>query len=130
MPAIREIRALLGVLDDHAVLAFGFDSPHSYRGYYDQPAVEPTANVTVASMKGCLARLVTETFTGYKGGEFTYHENQDLHLSYYGESREFEWARFFLAVAASLVDNDSSEDANLGDAIIRVATDLPRRPSA
>ncbi len=48
----------------------GFANPHSYRGYYEELAVEPAEAVSVASMIQALESAKGETFYGWKGGEY------------------------------------------------------------
>lgn len=64
---------------------FGFHEPHSYRGYYDQLAFEPTTNVTVGEMLDAAESALGETFTGYKGGDYTMGEYTDVWIAHYGE---------------------------------------------
>lgn len=78
------IEALEAVEDKAAVLPIGFAGPHSYRGYYDQLAFEPAANVTVQSMLDAAKSAMGRTFTGYKGGEFVMGEYTDCWLADYG----------------------------------------------
>jgi len=35
------------------VVPNGFNSPHSYRGYYEQLAFEPASNITIGEMLQC-----------------------------------------------------------------------------
>ena len=64
----------------------GFTNPHSYRGYYEELAFEPAENVTVGHMIMCCTRAHNETFTGWKGGEFTYSDNTYVHIAYEGNA--------------------------------------------
>lgn len=82
------IRALEAVEDQDAVLKFGFNNPHSYRGDYYDLAFEPAQNVTVASMLACAKAAVGETYRGYKGGDFTMSEWTSVHLSEWGDTGE------------------------------------------
>ncbi|HTN56799.1 MAG TPA: hypothetical protein VL043_00880, partial [Protaetiibacter sp.] len=47
---LNELIEELSKRDPSTVVRQGFSNPHSYRGYYDQLAFEPTPNVTVGSM--------------------------------------------------------------------------------
>ena len=67
-----------------AVFKNGFDNPHSYRGDYEQLAVEPCENVPVEYMISILEDALGKQFTGYKGGEFTMYGYVDVYLSEYG----------------------------------------------
>jgi hypothetical protein len=53
------------------VIPIGFHNPHSYRGYYDDLAFEITYNTTPKAMLECAKQAMNNTYTGYKGGEFT-----------------------------------------------------------
>ena len=67
---LEELIAQLSLYDPNKIVAKGFSSPHSYRGYYDELAFEPTDNVTVGSMLADAESALGETFEGYKGGEY------------------------------------------------------------
>lgn len=81
---IGQLLTLLNNYPKDRVCYLGFAEPHSYRGYYDEAAVEPATNVTIGSMIDCLYRLLDEVFAGYKGGEFRYDTETPIHLTYYG----------------------------------------------
>lgn len=86
--SLRDIIEILKKEDPTKVVKHGFDSPHSYRGYYEDLAFEPAENVTVASMlelaEGCIGRV----FEGYKGGEYTMGEHSTVWLSQYGDNSQ------------------------------------------
>lgn len=82
---IEELRKELRKLPKSMVFPVGFANPHSWRGSYDEPSVEPAHDVSVKSMLNCLDELVTEEFYGYKGGEYRFSKWQNLHLDAYGE---------------------------------------------
>lgn len=68
-------------------LHIGFTRPHSYRGYYDQLAFEPTSGGQSASdaleiVKPCLL----QTFQGYKGGDYEMNKHTEVWFAYYGNS--------------------------------------------
>lgn len=69
---------------EQAAVVNGFCNPHSYRGYYEELAFEPTANVTVSSMLRCARESVGKTFEGYKGGSYVMHEGVGVWLANYG----------------------------------------------
>ena len=64
----------------------GLAEPHSYRGYYDQLAFEPTPNVTVAEMLAAAESALGATFQGYKGGDYVMREYTDTWIAHWGES--------------------------------------------
>lgn len=68
---LDELTTLLGKATPELVLPNGFTKPHSYRGYYDELAFEPAENVTVSSVLAAAWSADGETYTGYKGGEYT-----------------------------------------------------------
>jgi hypothetical protein len=61
----------------------------SYRGHYDHPSCSYSVDVeraTVADALEDLAALTRGLWTGYKGGEYRYTEDQELHVARYGET--------------------------------------------
>lgn len=66
----------------------GFSNPHSYRGYYDRLAFEPTANISVEQMLAEAERAVGETYEGYKGGDFKMDRLTDVYVANWGECGE------------------------------------------
>lgn len=67
-----------------------FANPHSYRGYYNDLAIEPINDVFTAGE--FLAVLTNEAldkeFYGYKGGLFTMHKNVDVYVAHKGSCGE------------------------------------------
>ena len=61
-------------------------SPHSYRGYYSDLALEKESGKrTVASLVEQLkTECLGQTFTGYKGGDFYMDENTPMWIAEYG----------------------------------------------
>jgi hypothetical protein len=60
----------------------------SYRGYYDQAAIgyDEDNELTVEEMISDLESAIDgRTFTGYKGGEYSYSEETPLHVDNYGD---------------------------------------------
>ncbi|MFC8723688.1 hypothetical protein, partial [Streptomyces bacillaris] len=72
--------------DRALVLPRGFNTPHSYRGFYDEIAFEPTENVTVGEMLADALSARGETYTGYKGGEYTMTRHTPCWLALQGSS--------------------------------------------
>jgi hypothetical protein len=87
----------------------GFGMPHSYRGYYDELAVEPMANVRVSDMLHALDRGLTETFEGYKGGDYTYNEDTTLNLAHYGMcgGGELSYEQFDMMLNSAFMDEET-----------------------
>lgn len=65
-------------------LSFGLGYAHSNRGYYDEIGFEIVENVSIKEMKLLIKDVIGRTFTGYKGGKYTYNENTLINLSSYG----------------------------------------------
>lgn len=68
---LDELIAALEAEDPARRLPLGFSHPHSYRGFYDELAFEPTANVTVGEMLADARSADGTTYQGWKGGDFT-----------------------------------------------------------
>jgi len=83
---LQELIDALAAADQEHVAPLGFGKPMSYRGSYDQLAFEPAENVTVASMLVHAKSALGTTFGGYKGGEYTMHEDTYCYIDHYGES--------------------------------------------
>ena len=81
---LNKLIDLLYTVNENAIFARGFHNAHSYRGHYEELAVEPKDNVPVSEMISCLERAVGETYTGYKGGEFTMIGSEDVYLAFEG----------------------------------------------
>jgi hypothetical protein len=79
------IRTLKKVDPNHNVPS-GFHRPHSYRGYYEQLAFEPKENCSVKEMLEAAESAVGNTFTGWKGGDYTMDENTDCWISEVGST--------------------------------------------
>lgn len=85
------ITRLQGLHPDHLV-TFDYDenvSPgdvDSYRGYYEDLAIEPSASECRASeLLSLLDDALGKTFTGYKGGDFVMKEDTPLWCAEYGD---------------------------------------------
>lgn len=85
---LGELIDTLKAADQGVVCKMGFSRPHSYRGYYDQLAFEPTDNAKVSEMLKCAEESLGKEFTGYKGGEYTMDKHTDVWLAHYGNSGE------------------------------------------
>jgi hypothetical protein len=61
---------------------------HSYRGYYEQLAIEPdNIYVLLDPFIADLEIAVGQTYEGYKGGDFTMHRDTPVWISSYGEAK-------------------------------------------
>ncbi|MFJ3545407.1 hypothetical protein ACIPQH_24965 [Streptomyces rubiginosohelvolus] len=83
---LDDLLTALGHADQALILPNGFNNPHSYRGYYDELAFEPTENISVADMAAVAWAAMDETFEGYKGGQFTMTGGTACWLAYEGSS--------------------------------------------
>lgn len=80
---------LIGFLEKQCqskVCDYGFDRPHSYRGYYERLAFEPAKNVPVKDMLRAAKESMGSVFQGYKGGDFVMTEHTTCYLARYGET--------------------------------------------
>lgn len=83
---LAELITALEAADPDRVVPHGFTNPHSYRGYYDELAFEPAANVTVADMLDDARSALGSTYEGWKGGDFTMRGHTDCWLSEEGRA--------------------------------------------
>lgn len=81
----RLIKALAAA-DPARPVRWGFGRPMSYRGDYTDVAFSPKEKTTVGAMLMHARSALGQTFTGYKGGEFTMHGGVDCHIDEYGEA--------------------------------------------
>jgi hypothetical protein len=76
--------------DPDEILIHGFKNPHSYRGMYDCASVEVADHeVKVSSMIETCRELLSETFFGWKGGEYEYNEDTSLFFAERGRTESF-----------------------------------------
>lgn len=62
-------------------------APESYRGYYSDLSFPPSDSpITVSALLHEAKDAIGSTFEGYKGGDFTMHEDTPLWASPYGSS--------------------------------------------
>ena len=83
---LGDIIDFLKTLDPNTPVRDGFGEPHSYRGYYDQVAFKPAQNTTVGLMLSAAESAIGPTFTGYKGGEYTYDRYTDAWIAELGRT--------------------------------------------
>ncbi len=81
---LKDLIDFLAARDPGHRPAIGFAKPHSYRGDYAQVAFEPARDVTIGDMLEAARTAHGETFTGYKGGDFTMGDWTDCYLANYG----------------------------------------------
>ncbi len=83
-----DLGTLIGTLEQIKpdTMWVGGDSVDSYRGYYDQLAIEPGGEITVGEMRARLRLAVGATMTGYKGGDYLMRLDTPVWSSPYGEA--------------------------------------------
>lgn len=79
--SVGDITDALKQIPKKTVFPIGFTNPHSYRGWYDQPAVTFTRNVTAGEMLKTFKALSSQEFIGWKGGRFTYTPDQYVNIA-------------------------------------------------
>lgn len=62
----------------------GFGNPHSWRGAYAELAFEPIGETTVGEMLAAAKEAVGQTYTGWKGGDFTMGLDTPVNIDYVG----------------------------------------------
>lgn len=82
--SLGELIEALEAVDPKLVCRKGFRNPHSYRGYYEQLAFEPAANVPVGEMLACARSAVNATYQGWKGGDYTMMMHTDCWIDVRG----------------------------------------------
>lgn len=60
--------------DPDLPVPFGFSTPHSYRGYYEDLAFTWEAPTTVGRMLAAAQSAIGTTYHGWKGGDYRMHE--------------------------------------------------------
>ena len=85
---LGELIEFLEKRDPSKVVSFGFWSPHSYRGYYEQLAFEPITDTTVGEMLKAARMALGSTFSGWKGGEYTMHDCTECWIANAGNCGE------------------------------------------
>lgn len=81
---LSELIDRLSSEDPALVLPRGWESPHSYRGYYECLAFEPKDDVTVADCLAAASEAYGNTYNGWKGGYFEMSGHTDCYLAIEG----------------------------------------------
>lgn len=81
---LKDLRFFLEEQPRDKICKYGFNNPHSYRGYYDEVAFEPASDVSIQSMLDCVDDALTEEFEGWKGGIYEYDLSTNVHIAYKG----------------------------------------------
>lgn len=85
---LRELIDELSGLNPETIVKYGFGEPMSWRGDYYELAFEPVKDTTIGSMLEYANSALGSTYEGYKGGEFTMHENSEVYIASYGSTGE------------------------------------------
>lgn len=103
---LDELITALEAEDPGKVLPLGFSHPHSFRGFYEQLAFEPTTDVTVGEMLADARSARGATYEGWKGGSYTMLGWTDCWLAEEGHGAGEEIGPILLALllAASQLD--------------------------
>lgn len=101
---LGRLRELLSCIPGDTVFEWGICGPHSWRGIYAEPAFESAPNVTAGQMLTAVEEALSDTFTGWKGGDFTYNEHSHAHLSVRGSSIEEDWSPLLEALRSASPD--------------------------
>ncbi|WP_104662820.1 hypothetical protein [Ensifer adhaerens] len=83
----------LSAAEPEAIVVFDFDAavspsaPESYRGYYSDLSFPPASSpITAGELLKEARDAIGNTFEGYKGGDFTMHDETPLWASAYGSA--------------------------------------------
>lgn len=76
---LEQVQLVL-ILDDGGVQISGFDYEGSWRGRYNEPCVFMGGDDDKYALINVLHRLTSETYIGWKGGEFTYSGDDELNI--------------------------------------------------
>ena len=104
---LRELQRILAAVackHPNMIVHHGFGPPHSYRGYYEDVAFPRQKNVRIGDMLRHVEDAIGETFTGYKGGEFTMGGHTTCWLAEYGCTGE----QFGRTMLCFMLDMDPS----------------------
>jgi len=86
------------------IVRYGFNEPHSYRGYYEDLAFEPCGPIRVSEMLRLAKEALGKEFTGYKGGEFKMGEHTDVWLAEHGKLGETLGPRLLNYILADFLE--------------------------
>lgn len=65
----------------------GLEGPHSYRGYYEDLAFQPTGSfMRVEELLDLCRSAMGKAYEGYKGGTYVMGEHTPVWVAYYGHS--------------------------------------------
>lgn len=85
---LGELISKLEKIPQDTHIEYGFGSPMSWRGSYYELAFEPVKNTTIRDMLFYAKDAIGNTYSGYKGGDFTMDEQSEVHIAFYGSTGE------------------------------------------
>lgn len=98
---LAQLKTLLEMQPISRLCSDGFDSPHSYRGYYNEVAFEPAHDVSIGQMLDSVNLALADTFCGWKGGEYKYNLLTPVHIAFQGCVSDEEY-KFPLNIVISI----------------------------
>ena len=78
--SVGELQKVVNQLEDNKVYSIGINDVFSWRGSYCEPCFSFGRDVTGKQMKELVDKCLSETFTGWKGGEFSYRKFNDANF--------------------------------------------------
>lgn len=87
---LNELDKLMDNCNEHLFIIGVSREFCSYRGYYSELCVAPSIGreMSACEFYNILADQIEQTYTGYKGGEYTMTEDTELYLATYGKTGE------------------------------------------
>lgn len=78
---LKDFKQHIESFPDGKKFDFGISQPFSWRGVYAEVAFEMLEQpMTKEEILANIELAYTETFYGYKGGEYRYHDHTDIHF--------------------------------------------------
>lgn len=88
-------------------LPVGLSAVHSFRGYYDQVAFEPTPGATAALALEEAEYAVGHTFEGWKGGDYTMDESTMCWVADKGSSSDVTVGEYMTEILVGWLEEAS-----------------------
>lgn len=78
---LKDFKQHIESFHKETIFDFGISQPFSWRGVYSEVAFEMLEQpMTKEEILANIELAYTETFEGYKGGEFRYNDHTDIHF--------------------------------------------------
>lgn len=111
---LGEFQEYIKSLPKKTVFDYSISDPMSFRGYYDEVAFEiEEGSMTREECLKKIKKALTDTFTGYKGGEYTYNEYTPIHFCNYGHIYDGEYTGGWIAKIENKSDVYKSQEERL-----------------